>query len=186
MRRTNYVVLAIWVLLGVFVLTLTNWQFGGLRFVSRGAAIFAGFAALWLPIACIALLGFLPRSRARTWAFAGFIPAALLCFVFGSVVVLGQAMPLWTRQSTIRLSHSEIVTYYTDAGAWDSGGTVIQQEITVMPGLLWVKPLSSKVYMRDVSVAVLDHHHIQCAYATDKYHLDDPSSVAQKDDVWIF
>ena len=94
MRRTNYVVLAIWVLLGVFVLTLTNWQFGGLRFVSRGAAIFAGFAALWLPVACVALLGFLPRSRARTWAFAGFIPTALLCFVFGSVVVLGQAMPL--------------------------------------------------------------------------------------------
>lgn len=186
MKRTNRVVTAIWVLLGVFVLTVADWQFGGLRLVSRRATLLAGFAALWLPVACVALFKFLLRSRAGAWAFAGFIPAALLCLVFGSVVVLGQAMPLWTRQSTIRLSHSEIVTYYTDAGAWDSGGTVIQQEITVLPGLLWVKPLSSKDYLRDVSVAVLNRHHIRCAYAIDKYHLDDPSSAAQKDDEWVF
>jgi hypothetical protein len=186
MMPTNRIVIAIWVLLGVFALTLADWQFGGLPLASRGVTLLAGFAALWLPVACVALLGFLPRCRARAWAFVGLVPAASVCLVFGLVVVLGQAMPLWTRQSAVRLGHSEIVTYFTDAGAWDSGGTIVQQEITVLPGLLWVKPLSSKDYMRDVSVTVLDRHHVRCAYAADKYHLDDPSSAAQKSDIWVF
>ena len=185
MKRTNRVVIAIWVLLDVFVLTVADWQFEGLRFGSRRATLFAAFAALWLPMVCVALLGFLPRSQARVWAFAGLIPAALLCLVFGSVVVLGQALPLWTRQSSVHFGHSEIVTYFTDAGAWDSGGTVIQQEITILPGLLWVKPLSGKDYLRDVSITVLDSHHIRCAYAADKYRLAD-GSPAEKDDVWVF
>ncbi len=186
MKQANRIVLAIWISLGVFVLTVADWQFGGLRFVSRGTTLLAGFAALWLPVACVALLGFLPRSRARVWAFLSLIPASLVCFIFGLMIVIGQALPTWTRQSTVRLSHSEIVTYYTDAGAWDSGGTVIQQEITVLPSLLWVKPLSSKDYMRDVSVTVLDRHHVRCAFTADKYHLDDPDSATQKDDVWVF
>ena len=168
------------------MLTVADWQFGGLRFVSRRATLVVSFAALWLPVACVALLVFLPRSRARAWAFAGLIPAALVCLVFGSVVVLGQAMPLWTWQSTVRLGNSEIVTYFTDAGAWDSGGTVIQQEITLRPGLLWVKPLSSVDYIRDVSVTVMDRHHIRCAFAADKYDPTDPHAVARRDERWVF
>lgn len=185
MRRTSRVVIGIWVLLAAFVLTVADWQFGGLRFDAPGTNTLIGFAAVWLPAVCVVLLGFQPRSRARAWAFAGLIPTALLVLLLGFVVVAVQGMGLMTRQSSVRLGHSEIVTYYTDAGAWDSGGTVIQQEIPVLPRLLWVKPLSYKDYMRDVSVTVLDRHHVRCAYAADKYHLMDSSSEAQQDDVWV-
>ena len=53
MRQANRIVIAIWVLLGVFVLTLADWQFGGLRLASRGVTLLAGFAALWLPMVCV-------------------------------------------------------------------------------------------------------------------------------------
>jgi hypothetical protein len=84
-------VAAIGVLLAVFALALADWQFGGLQLSSRRATLGVGFVTLWLPAACVVLLGFLPRSRARAWAFTGLIPAALLCLALGSVVVIGQS-----------------------------------------------------------------------------------------------
>jgi hypothetical protein len=186
MRRTNHVVLAIWVLLALFALTLADWQFGGLRFVSPRANLLSGIAGLWLPVACVALLGFLPRSRARLWAFACLIPAALLCLVLGSASGMAQGLTLRTRHASIPLGGSEIVTYFDDAGAWDSGDVVVQQEIKLLPGLLWVKPLSSKECLRDVRVTVLDHHHVRCDYVADKADTLDPHPEAQRDDVWVF
>ena len=186
MKQRNKVVIAIWVLLGIFVLMLADWHFGGLRFVSRHATVLTGFAALWLPFASVVLLGFLPRSRARAWAFVGLIPTALFCLVFGSLIVFGQAIILWTRQASVRLANSEIVPYFIDAGAMDSGGVVVQQEIKLLPGLLWVKPLSQKECLRDVRVTVLDRHHVRCDFVADKTDTLDPHPQAQRDDVWVF
>ncbi len=53
-----------------------------------------------------------------------------------------------------------------------------------MPGLLWVKPLSSKECMRDVSVVVLNRHHVRCDYVADTVDTLDPE--AQRDDVRVF
>ena len=176
----------IWVLLGLFVLTLTDWQFGGLRFDLPGENPPVGLIAAWMPAVCVVLLGLQPRSRARAWAFAGLIPTALLCSTFGSLVAIGQALPEWTRQASISIGRSQIVTYFTDAGAWDSGEVVVQQEIRLMPGLLWVKPLSRQECLRDVNVVVLDRHHVRCDYVADKDDSEDPRPEAQRDDVWVF
>ena len=186
MKRANRIVLAIWVLLGGSVLILADSQFGGLRFVSPRADFLAGFAALWLPVLCVALLGFLPRSRKRLWAFVCLIPAALLCLLLGSAIGMAQGFVLRTRQASVPVGGSEIVTYFEDAGAWDSGDVVVQQEIKILPGLLWVKPLSGKDCLRDVRVTVLDRHHVRCDYVADKADTLDPHPEAQRDDVWVF
>ena len=182
-KRLNRI---IWLLLGLFVLTVADWQFGGLRFDLPGENPPIGLIAAWLPAVCVVLLGFQPRSRARAWAFAGLIPAALLCSIFGSIVALGQLLPDWTRQARIPVGSSQIVTYFTDAGAWDSGDVVVQQEIRLVPGLLWVKPLSSQECLRDVKVVVLDRHHVRCDYMADKSDTGDPRPEAQRDEVWVF
>ncbi len=170
----------------MFALALADWQFGGLRFTSRNATTLTASAVLWLPAICAVLLGFLPRSRARAWAFTGLIPAALLCLVLGSAVVIGEFLPVWTRRASVPIGGSQVVTYFSDAGAMDSGDVMVQQEIELMPGLLWVKPLSSKECLRDVSVRVLDRHHVRCDYVADTTDSYDPNPEAQRDDVWVF
>ena len=117
MTRTGRIVAAIRLLLGVFVLMVADWLFGGLRFASRGATLLVAFAGLWLPAVCLLLLGFLPRSRARSWAFAALIPATLFCFGLDSLVVVGQIITSWTRQGGVNIRGSEIVTYFSEAGA---------------------------------------------------------------------
>ncbi len=186
MKRTHRVIIAIWLLLVAFTLIVADSQFGGLKFASRRANVLAGFIALWLPVVCVALLGFLPRSRKRLWAFVFLTPAALLCLVLGSVVGLVQSSASWTRQGSVRLGGSGIVNYFSDAGAWDSGEVAVQQEVRLLPGLLWVKPLSQKACLRDVSVVVVDRHHVRCDYAADRSDTLDPAPAAQRDEAWVF
>lgn len=186
MEREKRFGVVIRVLLGLFVLTLADWQFGGLRFDLPGENPPIGLLAVWLPAVCVVLLGFRPRSRARAWAFAGLIPLALFCSTFGSLVAIGGMLPEWTRQASVPVGRSQIVTYFTDAGAWDSGGIVVQQEMRLAPGLLWVKPLSARDCPCGTSVLVTDRHHVECIYTVDKSYQSDSRPRAQRDDAWAF
>ena len=79
-----------------------------------------------------------------------------------------------------------IVTYFSDAGAWDSGEVVVQQEINILPGLIWVRPLSRKSCLRDVSITVLSKHYVQCYYPADKADSCDPSPEEKRETFWVF
>ena len=103
MNRTRKIVVTIWVLLGFSLLTLLDWQFGGLRFTRSGLNAVIGLIAILLPTVCLILLGFLPRSRARMWAFVCLIPGAPFCFILGGILVLGQIIPSYTQQASIHL-----------------------------------------------------------------------------------
>ena len=186
MERERRLGVVIWALLGLFVLTLADWQFGGLRLDLPGENPPIGLIAVGLPAICVVLLGFQPRSRARAWALAGLIPVAFLCSTFGFLVALGQLLPDWTRQDSIPVGRSQIVTYFTDAGAWDNGEVVVQQEIRLVPGLLWVKPLSSKDYPCRLRVSVLERHHVRCEYTSVESHGANARPEAQRDDAWVF
>ena len=185
-RQAKRIIAVIWLLLGIFGLTLVDSQFGGLRLGSRRANVFVGLAALWLPVVCVLLLGFLPRSRARLWALIGLVPVALLCLILGSLVGFAQSSASKTRQGSVRLGGSEIITYFSDAGAMDTGEVVVQQEVRLLPGLVWVNPLSRKECLRGVSIHVLDRHHVRCDYAADKADTLDPTPEAQRDEAWVF
>lgn len=74
MTRTNRIIVAVWLLLALFVLMVADWLFASLR----------------LPVVCLAVLGFLLRSRARRRAFATSIPTSMLCLGFGFLFALGQ------------------------------------------------------------------------------------------------
>lgn len=89
MNRARKIVVAIGVLLGLSLMTLLDWQFGGLRFVGNEPNAVTGFIAILLPTVCLILLGFLPRGRARVWAFVCLIPGAPFCFIIGGIAVLG-------------------------------------------------------------------------------------------------
>ena len=186
MNRSRKIVVTIWVLLGVSLLTLLDWQFGGLRFVGNEPNAMIGFIAILLPTVCLILLGFLPRGKARMWAFICLIPGAPLCFILGGILVLGQILSSYTQQATVRMGPTRIVTYFEDAGAWDSGEGLVQQEITILPGLLWVKPLSRQDCLRDVQIKVINRHHIECDYVADHADTIDPSPDAKQDKAWVF
>ena len=86
----------------------------------------------------------------------------------------------------MRLGPTEIVTYFEDAGAWDDGEVIVQQEVPLLPGLLWVKPLSRRECLRDVQIKVLNRHHVECDYPQDTVDSGDPSPKAKRDTVWVF
>ncbi len=186
MKRTQKIAVTIWVLLGFSLLTLLDFLLGGLRFAGRELNAVVGMMAVLLPAVCLVLLGFLPRSRARMWAFVCLIPAAPLCFLLGGILVLGQAMPIYTRQASVQLGPSQIVAYFSDAGAWDNGEVIVQQEVKLLPGLLWVKPLSRQECLRDVNIHVVDRHHVECDYVADTVDSGDPSPQAKRDVAWVF
>ena len=186
MDRTRKIAVTIWVLLCLFVLAALDWQFGGLRFVSQPATVIFGLVVIWLPAVCLIMLGFLPRSKTRVLAFVGLILGAPFCIILGGAVVLGLMLSSYTRQASVRLGSSEIVTYFEDAGAWDSGEVFVQQEVKLLPGLLWVKPISKAECLRDVKITVLDRHHVQCDYVADTADATDPNPAAKRDVTWIF
>lgn len=197
MDRTRKIVVTVWVLLGVTLLIALDWQFGGLRFVSPRLDYLAGIASLWLPAVSVILLGFVPRSRARVWGFVCLVPFAAFCLF---VSLIGAAVtgfiragmlstdidPTFARQSATRLGYSDIVVYFSDAGAMDSGEVVVQQEITILPGLLWVRPISHQECLRDVQIKVLNRHHVECSYVADHADTLDPSPEAKQEDAWVF
>ena len=186
MNRTRKIVVTIWVLLGLSLLTLLDWQFGGLRFTRSGLNVVPGLAAILLPTVCLILLCFVPPSRARLWAFVGLIPGAPFCFILGGILVLGQIFSSYTQQASVQLGPSRIVTYFEDAGAWDNGEVVVQQEIVILPGLLWMKPLSRQECLRDVQIRVVNRHYVECDYPADTADKGDPSPDAKQDKAWVF
>jgi hypothetical protein len=186
MDRTRKIAVTIGVLLGVFLLAVLDWQFGGLKFASRRADFAVGLFASWLPMACVILLWRLPRSRARAWVLVGLIPASLLCLLGTAFLGLGQGMLVYTRHAATRVGSSEIVTYFEDAGAMDDGAVMVQQETKLLPGLLWVKPITCAECLRDVKITVLDSHHIQWDIAADTDDSYDPSPAAKRDVTWVF
>ncbi len=186
MNRTRKIVVIIWVLFSLFLLTLLDCWFGGLKFESDAVNVTAGIAAALLPAVCLILLGFLPRSSARLWAFVCLIPGAPFCFILGSIAVSSQAIPIKTQQASVRLGSSQIVTYFSDTGAWDNGEVIVQQEVPLLPGLLWVKPLSRRECLRDVQIKVLNRHYVECDYPADIADKGDPSPEAKRDKSWAF
>ena len=162
-----------------------DWQFGGLKFADRRADLAVGLIASWLPMVCVILLWRLPRSRVRAWTLAGLIPASLLCLLGAAFLGLGQVMLAYTRHSSARMGSSEIVTYFEDAGAMDDGEVMVQQEANLLPGLLWVKPITCAECLRDVKIKVLNRHHVQWDIAADT-DPGDPSPSAKRDVVWVF
>lgn len=186
MERTRKIVVTIRVLLSVFLMAVLDWLFGGLRFVSQPANVVFGLIVIWLPTVGLILLGFLPRSKTRVLAFVGLIPGALFCVILGGAVVLGLMLSSYTRQASVRLGPSEIVTYFEDAGAWDSGEVFVQQEVKLLPGLLWVKPISKAECLRDVKITVVNRHYVQCDYVADTAASLDPSPEAKRDVAWVF
>jgi hypothetical protein len=185
MDRTRKIVVTIGVLLGVFLLAVLDCQFGGLRFASRAANVTVALLITWLPMACVVLLLRQPRSRARGWALAGLIPAACLSLLVGTLACLVQGVILYLPQASIQLGPSKINTYLSDAGAWDSGDTIVQQEITLLPGLQLVKPIVEHEATSDVKITVLDRHHVWYDITPGKYGYDSDTE-AKHGVVWVF
>ena len=92
-------------------------------------------------------------------------------------------MILYLPQASIQLGSSKINTYLSDAGAWDSGDTIVQQEITLLPGLQLVKPIFEHEATDDVKITVLDRHHVQYNVTPGRYA---SRSQAEQAVVWVF
>lgn len=189
MNRTRKIVVTIWVLIGLFVLVVLDSMFGGLRFVNPKYDETASTFALCLPAVCVVLLGFLPRSRVRLWGFVGLVPFAALCLLIALIDFNGGIFsPTVKRLSSTHLGYSEINAYYSNAGAIDDGDTFVQQEIILVPGLLWVKPLVNQSLADTVKISVLDRHHIRCDYIAYSYPSTGggPVSEAKRETIWVF
>lgn len=186
MERTRRIVVTICVLLGVSLLTVLDTMFGGPRFVSSSANEAVDFTACWLPLVCIILLTRLPRSRARLLGFVVLVPQAAFCVLGGVGDAAGEAAFPATvlRQSSVRVGYSQIVTYYSNAGALDDGEVFVQQEVKLLPGLLWVKPILEPSYNLDVNVKVLDRHHIE--YNCLDYQAGSNITKMKRSVAWIF
>ena len=187
MNRTRKIVVTIWVLLGLFVLAASDWQFGGLRFVNSEYDGTVSTLALCSPATCLVLLGFLPRSRARLWGFVCGVPFAVLCLLLALVSFHGGIFPpTVTRLSSTHLGRSQINAYYSNAGAMDDGDIFVQQEIPLVPGFLWVKPLVNQSVTDTVKISVVDRHHIRCDYTAYKDTAPYPAPETKRDVVWVF
>ena len=81
MNRTRKIVVTIWVLLGLSVMALLDWQFGGLRVAGPYSDLVAGNSVSLLLGACVILLCFLPRGRNRFWAFVCLVPPSAACLL---------------------------------------------------------------------------------------------------------
>ena len=163
-------------------------EFGGLRFVNPQADFVAGNVALWLPAVSAVLLGFLPRTRTRFWCFVGLTPFAALGVCLGVLGALfsGFMPEVVNRQLSIRLGNSRISTYYSSTGALDDEFVKVQQEIPLLPGLLWVQPILNTEGVDDVKVKVLNRHHVQCDYTAYKNIALYPIPEAKRDVAWVF
>ena len=186
MDQTRKIVVIIWILIGAYLLTLLDWYYGGLRLANNGADILAKLVALWFPVVCLILLGFLPRSQKRRWTLIGAVPLILLSLPVSAFVGMNLTILRYTRQSSVRIGSSEIVTYFEDCGAWDNGEVIVQQEMPLLPGLLLVRPLSRQECLRDMQIRVINRHYIECDYVADHADTNDPSPEARRDEAWVF
>lgn len=188
MSRTRKLVASICLLLVITLLIALDSTIGGLRFADAQADSVAGNASLWLPATSAVLLAFVPRSRLRFWSFVVLGPFAALWTLLGVVVVLFSGfMPVVVnRHDSIHLRYSTIDTYYSSAGAIDDGFIRVQQEIKLMPGLLWVQPILSTEGTDGLVVKVVDRHHVQCNYTAYKEAMPYPVPEAKHKTVWVF
>ncbi len=189
MERTRKITITICALLGLFVLAATDWIFGGLRFVNTQYDGTTSTLALCLPATCVVLLIGLPRSTARLWGFICGVPFALLCLFIALVSFDGGIFPpTVTRLSSTHLGNSYIDAYYSNAGAMDDGDVYVQQEIKLLPGLLWVKPILNQSVTDTVKISVVDRHHIRCDYTgyVDPGTGAIPAPEAKRDVAWVF
>ncbi len=163
MERTQRIVITICVLLGLVLLTALDAMFGGLRFVSSRANEVVDFAVSCLPLVCVTLLTRLPRSRGRIFGFVVLVPLAAFCVLGGVGDAVGEAAFPATviRQSSVRVGYSHVVTYFSSVGILDDGEVFVQQEIKLLPGLLWVLPILNQGGTNKVDVRVVNRHHIR-------------------------
>jgi hypothetical protein len=184
-ERTRKIVITIWFLLSAVPLVALDWQFGGLRFDSPYADFVVGMAALWLPVVSAVLLGFLPRSRSRLWGFACLVPFAVLCLLASVVMLFGESWEdpaMVTQRSSIPLGQSHINTYYDDNGLAGDSNVMVQQEPPLIPGILLVHPILDEGEVDDVTIKVLNRHHIQCDYNFE----DANPPEAKQHTAWVF
>ena len=187
MNRTRKIVVTIWVLLCVSLLTWLDAMFGGLRFVSSRANDMADFTVSWLPLVCAILLTRLPRSRARLLRFVVIIPLAAFCVVGGIGDAIGNAAfpEAVVRQSSVRVGCSQIATYFTDDRGTDEGRFFVQQEIKLLPGLLWVRLVFNKDGADNISLKVINRHYVECGYEIVDPDTMEPGS-AKRAVIWVF
>lgn len=187
MNRTRKIGVVIGVLLGVSLLTGLDAMLGGLRFVSSRANDVVGFTASWLPLVCVILLTRLPRSRVRLLGFVALIPLAAYSVLGGIGDATGEsAFPATVKcESSIPFGYTQIVIYFTDEGGTDEGSFFVQQEIKLLPGLLWVRPVFNKDGADNISLKAINSHHVECDYEVVDPDTLEPSP-AKRDVIWVF
>lgn len=155
----------------VYVLLVANWRLGHLRLTSPTGNSLILMAGLLLPADAAALL--LPLRRPGK--VAGFILLLLVSLVslpllaLIALLVLPDELPKDVDASCefvrrVARDGPPIRVYQTNGGAMTSFGIIVQQERTLLPGVIWVTRLSGKYPAEDVTVTVLDRHHIRCTY----------------------
>lgn len=175
-------VFAVRALTATFVGLILDWPFGGLKFAEASLNFAAAIIALCLPFVLFALLLALPRRLSRTLGLVAIVPLMLLCLLLLPLACLFGSNPGFERVHSIRVGSSEVVSYVTDGGAMTSCGIVVQQKKQLLPGLLWVKPLCREYPTDDVSVVLLNRHHVRCSFPP--YGDGRPEWTHQR--AWIF
>lgn len=114
------------------------------------------------------------------------VPLATFCVLGGIGDAIGEAMfpTTVTRKSGVRVGYSQVIAYYSNAGMLDDGEVFVQQEIKLMPGLLWVKPILEPNDNLDINLRVLNRHHVECDYLD--YQADSASPKMKRNVAWVF
>lgn len=189
MDRTRKISVTIWVLLGLVVLTALDATLGGLRLVSSRANEVVDFAVCGMPLVCVILLTRLPRRRARLLGFVLLVPVTAFCVLGGIGDAVGETMfsAMVLRQSSFRVGYSRIATYYCNDGVLDDEGeVVVQQEIKLLPGLLWVLPILTEVGADNVNIRATNRHHVEYDYVVYSEAIKNPTPEAKRGVAWVF
>jgi hypothetical protein len=163
--------LFVWALfVAVFLLDVLYWQPNHcLEFTSPRLNTLTGVVILILPALSLPWLFTLRRGWSRVLAAAVLVPIALsslfLAFLVGwnSVEIKTDKNPDFQLVRTIPVDGPPVRVYVESAMLSDDG-ILIQQERTVLPGLVWVTQLLEEDEARDVEITVLDRHHIRCTF----------------------
>lgn len=166
-------VLVIGVLVVIYVLILVNWQYGHLRFTSPYWNCLTLALSLLLPVAACFHLRKLPKSIGRTAIAVVLIPVSVVSFWLCLLVLIVGTMysmfhdldPSYIFVRSVNVNGTPVRAYLTNDGAVTRNGIIIQQEIRLLPGLIWIMPLGSDYPAGDVAMTVLDSHHVRCAFA---------------------
>ena len=164
---------AIAVLVIIYALFVINWLFGHLRFTSPRWNFLTLALSLLLPLAACFWLPKLPNRVGRITATVVLIPVSLasfgLCLLI-SCMIAPTIVPhdvdntcVFVR--SVKVDGPPVKAYITDAGAMTRYGIVVQQETTLLPGVIWVTPLCGEYPADDVAMTVLDRHHVRCSFS---------------------